>query len=505
MNFKTKKISKHKPKPLKSTEAKSHKILKIKLPIIISILIIFTLLFGIVKAMTNIDFGTFLKVAGDELQQDEYGHTNFLIIGTGNRGHDGEDLTDTIIVASLDDSKKTMTMMSIPRDLKIEDNEVGSSRINEAYYYGKHYYEDETQGFEYLISKVEELTGLSIHYWVKINFDGFTDLVDALGGIDLYVEEAIYDPYYPVEDEENPYNLYEIFEISEGMHHMDGEIALKYVRSRKTTSDFDRAERQQEVIYAIKEKALKKEVILSQQKLKNFLNALKSNIDTNIKVKEILTLGGMAADYSKENIVQRLIHDDPIKCGGLVYPDPNDAEGKFVLIPAGGYEEIEKYADLSFNYPETANENLIIYIFNGTAGYGVAGETKQVLQRYCFEVASFGNAQSQDLLETTYYYEQKYNEQGEPVDSRPKALDFFQKYIPGKENTDIPEDYLQYFENVEDPTQNILIIELGSDYVDSENYMLDYFYYIDSPTHSTNPLVNTNGAPTSDTTEHETE
>jgi LCP family protein required for cell wall assembly len=500
MNFKVKKIRKSIPKRSKPVvpkivepnvldvieatrgEAKlTKKILKIKIPILISIAIVIVLVIGIVKAVSTINFTTFLKIAGDELVTDEEGHTNFLILGTGDKNHEGADLTDTIIVASLDDENKLVNMLSVPRDLYITDEVVGSSKINEAFHYGRIYHDSEQKGLEYLKEKVEEVTGMDIHYWVKINFQGFKDLVDALGGIDVYVEEAIYDPEYPKDGTV----LYETFQISEGQHHLDGETALKYVRSRKSSSDFDRAARQQQVIYAIKEQALQTKTILDQQKVKSLLNALKSNIDTNISVKEILTMGAMAVDYSTDSITQRLIHDNPIDCGGFLYPEVYNEQ--YVLIPAGGYDIIKRYSDLVFNYPLTAHEDSVIYVLNGTAEYGVAGETKQVLQRYCFDVQGFGNTATKDLTQTTYYYTQMYDGDGEPVDSRPAALDFLQKYIPGEESTNIKEEYKEYFANAD------ILIELGSDYVNTDKYMLDEFYYINSPTHSTNPNVNFNG------------
>lgn len=501
MTFKTQKIRSNINNSNNDTDSKnpdnqpkSHKKIKIQIPIFISIAIIVLLLVGIVKAVSHINFTVFLKVAGEELQKDAYGHTNFLILGTGGVKHEGADLTDTIILASIDDENNLVTIMSIPRDFYIEDNEIGNSRINEVYYNAKQYYEDdEKKALEYVKLKIEELTGLQIQYVTKINFQGFKDLVDAIGGIDLYVEEAIYDPYYPKDGT----FLYETFSISKGVHHMDGETALKYARSRKTTSDFDRADRQQEIIYAIKEKALKTEVILDKEKLINLLNALKANIETNIQVKKMLTLGAMAKDYSQDSITQRLIHDDPTQCGGLVYPPiPEYYNNMFVLISAGGEKTIKQYIDLTFNYPQIAKENASIYILNGTKEYGVAGETKQVLKRLCLEVSEFGNSPSQDKTQTIYYYKQKYDEKGNQIDSKPKVLEFLQKYIPGKESMVIPEEYNTYFFEAD------LLIELGSDYVDSKNYLIDDFYYIDSSIYSTNPAINTNGKPnTTDTSE----
>ena len=141
--------------------------------------------------------------------------------------------------------------------------------------------------------------GIPIHYWVKIDFDGFKDLVDAIGGIDINVEKAIYDPNYP---KDGTY-LYEPFSISAGQQHLDGNTSLKYARSRYTTSDFDRADRQQQIIYAIKEKALQTETILNREKISQILESLKNNIETNITIKELLTLGSLAGDYSSDKIL----------------------------------------------------------------------------------------------------------------------------------------------------------------------------------------------------------
>jgi polyisoprenyl-teichoic acid--peptidoglycan teichoic acid transferase len=440
----------------------------ISVSVIISITIIVVLLTGIVKALSSIDFTVFLSLAGDELQEDTHGHTNFLILGTGNSDHDGADLTDTIIVASFDKENMLVTMLSIPRDLYVPDDLIGGSRINEVYFRGKRYYESSTEGLEYMKEKTEEMVGVPIHYYIKINFQGFTDLIDAIGGIDVVVEEDLYDPYYPKEDGSGGE---EVFAVSAGLHHMDGDIALKYVRSRKTTSDFDRANRQQQILYSIKDKALKTQVILSKEKIQDVLSALKKNIETNIRVKEILTLGSYAGEFNQQQVLHRLIHDDPNLCGGFLYaPSMDNYNGMFVLVPAGGFDYLHRYSDLNFNIPLAAHSDPKIQILNATPKSGIAAEAKQILQRYCFDVTGFGNAETQDKQISTYYYKQKYDEEGNEVDSRPPALDFFRKIFPGIETTDIPAEYTQYM-----ATSDILI-EIGSNYPDSENYLEDPFY-----------------------------
>ena len=486
MNFKIKKIN-NKPEPVKQEkhkEPKENKIsastieelqikhsgkkFKISLGLSVSLLIIFVLVVGIVKAMSSIDFKVFLKVAGDDLQKDAYGHTNFLILGTGNKNHEGADLTDSIMVASLDDENKLVTMVSIPRDLFIKDAQLGPEKINQIYYTAKKKFGNSSQGIDAIKQEIEKFTGVPIHYWIKINFDGFKDLVNALGGVDVTVKKSLYDPLYPKGETKG----YEVFSIAAGPQHLDGETALKYARSRETTSDFDRADRQQLIINAIKEKAIKTETILNQDKISKILDTLKENVETNISVKELLTLGAMAPDYSSDKIQHRLIHNDPSRCGGFLYNPPEALYyGMYVLVPADKMELIHKYLDLSFNLPQIGIENSKVQVLNGTKRNGAAVETKQILRRFCFNVTKFGNASNKNFTKTTYYYQQKTDKDGKVVNSRPQALDFLEKIIPGKESTEIPEEYLKagYPQNTD------IILELGTDYTDSPTYITDPF------------------------------
>ncbi|MBT7736703.1 hypothetical protein HN709_03360, partial [Candidatus Peregrinibacteria bacterium] len=143
MNFKRKKISKRLNKPVPETcaEGKTKLRISFSIPIIAAIFIIIALFVGIGKAVSDIGVTILLKAAGEELQQDAYGHTNFMVLGTGGGDHDGADLTDTIIVASLDPENNLVSMLSIPRDLYVEDAKIGDSRINETYWRAKMYYE----------------------------------------------------------------------------------------------------------------------------------------------------------------------------------------------------------------------------------------------------------------------------------------------------------------------------------------------------------------------------
>lgn len=468
MNFQTKKIRKEKPKkdkPKEEPKPKKEKKISIRINagIIGSLLIIILLFFGIAKAFSSIDFSIFLTVAGEKLEIDENGNSNFMILGSGGEEHEGADLTDSIIVVSLNHEKNSISMLSIPRDTYVTDAKVGNSRINQIYPSAQRYYGDKKQAAQHTKSVLEDMLNIPIHYWITMNFNGFVEIIDILGGIEIIVKHSIYDPYYP---KDGTY-LYEPFSIGAGLQQMDGETALKYARSRQTTSDFDRSRRQQEIIYAAKEKALKTNILFSREKINEILQSLQDNIQTNISVREILTLGGMAENYSHEDIHQFLMHDDPTRCGGFLYPPERRLySGMFVLLPAGGEKFLHKYTDLIFRHHEALGENIRIHVLNGTSRAGSAGETRTILRRFCFEVPRFGNALTKDIQETTYYYR---SHQGE--DTRPKSLDFLQTLIPGNESKDIPQEYLDMgYLNDSD-----VILELGADYTNSELYMRDPF------------------------------
>jgi len=500
MNFKTKKIRKKitrkKIKPTIKLQRKGNqrKTIKIKInPILIaSLTVILFLTLGIAKTFKSIDYSVILKTAGTELKTDGYGHTNFLILGTGGKYHDGGNLTDTIMVASIDPDNKKITMFSIPRDLYIKDDLIGNAKINENYYRAKINFDDSTKGLEHVSKKIEEITGIPIHYYVKIDFDGFKELIDVLGGIEVDVKKDIYDPQYPLD---GTYK-YQTFSIKKGIQQLDGETALKFARSRKSTSDFDRAERQQQIIFAIKEKATQSSIIFSINKIKEILQTLNKNIETNIKANEILTLGSMISDYKEDQIKHTLIHDDPTQCGGLLYtPSREYYNNMFVLIPAGGMKFIHRFADLSFNNSNITPQNTKLHILNGTPTVGIAGETKGILQRYCFNVIRYGNATNKNTEKTTYYYKQKYDENGTPTDEKPPALHFLQKIIPGKETTEIPEEYKEYIQNAD------IIIVIGKDYANSNNYIEDPFYSLPMLKTTTTEDETTTETTTTSTTE----
>jgi LCP family protein required for cell wall assembly len=220
------------------------------------------------------------------------GRTNILIIGMGGEEHSGGELTDTIIFTALDLQNTEVTMLSIPRDIWVPSLE---TKINAAYAIGV---QDSTRsGYLVLEDAVYEITNQPTHYVVGINFEGFKEIIDIIGGIDVQVERSFTDAQYPVRGRENDdcagdpdYKCrYETIHFAVGTQHMDGETALKFSRSRHAPgdegTDFARSQRQQKVIAAIKNKLASTQILLNPQKLIE----LKSVADRYIIFDEPLT------------------------------------------------------------------------------------------------------------------------------------------------------------------------------------------------------------------------
>jgi len=437
-----------------------------------SFVIILVLLYLIVKVIFSIDYKSILLSAGTELEKDESGHTNFLLIGTGDKDHDGADLTDTIMVVSFSEEKNYLSIISIPRDLQVVDPETNSIRINEVFYYAKEKNDNALEGIEHLMDVVGEIADQELHYFVKIDFSGFTEIVDALGGVDIDVKDALVDPFYPKGN-----GFYETLKISKGTHHFDGDLALKYARSRKTTSDFDRAERQQQILKAIKEKALRTDTILNSDTLSKVLDTIKDNFQTNLSTGEILTLGAIGKDFNANNIVNKVINDNPVECGGFLYAPPIMEGEAFTFMIPGDPEELPMFFDNLSHHPDAFNEYQSIYVLNGTGKSGVAAETKQVLQRYCLELAGFSNAKSTNIEKTTAYYSPiplpKEKPEDELIYKDPETLLLIKKLIPQvKFSTEMPQEYIDRGLT----NSASIILELGKDYVNSDNFLEDEFY-----------------------------
>jgi LCP family protein required for cell wall assembly len=212
---------------------------------------------------------------------------NVLLIGVGGEGHDGENLTDTIIMAEIDNLEKKINLISIPRDFLVFDEKGYFYKINAIYSFGLDKAGQEEEAILALGKYIENITGLGVDHYVKVDFEGFVRLVDTLGGVEVDVKERIYDERYP-----GPNFSYETFEVEEGYQTMDGETALKYARSRYSSEkgDLDRAARQQQIIESVSIKASKLNPVWNLNKILSLVGIFKDNVSTDFSLNSLRDL-----------------------------------------------------------------------------------------------------------------------------------------------------------------------------------------------------------------------
>ena len=247
---------------------------------------------------------------------------NILLLGIDKRQIEmGPSRTDTMIVLSIDPKSGTAGMLSIPRDLWVPIPGYGENKINVAHFIGD--WKKYPGGGPALAKKTVSYNfGFPVHYYVRLNFEGFRQIVDTIGGLDIEVPCEINDTLYPNEN----YG-YEPLHILAGLIHMDGDLALKYARTRKADSGFDRALRQQQVIIAAKDKILQLNLLPSLlSKLPELTRTLSDVIDTDMPMDEMFQLARLAGAMDMNNIKTVII-------GESMTISHTTPDGVWVLLP----------------------------------------------------------------------------------------------------------------------------------------------------------------------------
>jgi LCP family protein required for cell wall assembly len=243
---------------------------------------------------------------------------NILVMGIDQRpGSALPGRADVIMIASVDPVEREVALLSIARDLWVEIPGHGENRINSAYFYGE-FEGTEEAGPGLMKRTIEHNFGVAIDYYGTLDFECFEEIVDILGGITVDVPEAISDDRYP----DDSYGYMRIY-IPAGSQHMNGETALQYVRARHETSDFSRMRRQQQVILAMREKALRLDIIFS---LPELLPAFRDAFSTDLPGQDLLALANLATRIELEDIQLRVI-DESMTIPYIA------ADGAQVLLP----------------------------------------------------------------------------------------------------------------------------------------------------------------------------
>ena len=302
----------------------------------------------------------------------EEGRVNVLLLGIGGGNHDGATLTDTIMLASYDLKTHHVDLISVPRDLWIDQYK---AKANTLYQTGLL----QGKGLEYVQGKLSEVLGVNIGYTIRVDFSGFVRGVDLVNGVDVEVAKNFDDYEYPLEGKEEdlcgfkeaqidinkeksdklgiPEGKQKVYlgpddriatqtasldlscrfehiSFKKGQTHMDGATALKFVRSRHGNnnegSDFARSKRQQLVLEAFRDQVLSLDTLTDPQKLIALGKTFGDSISTNIPQNSYLELMALV---KRQSGVSSYVLDTEGKSPLLIHPDPLDYGGGWVLIP----------------------------------------------------------------------------------------------------------------------------------------------------------------------------
>lgn len=224
---------------------------------------------------------------------------NFLLLGSDSGSASFR--TDTLIIASVQPKAHLVTLISIPRDLFVYIPGWTMNRVNTAYMHGV-MVKYPGGGEALLKDTLLYNLGLRIDHIAKVDFEGFENIIDSLGGIDIPLVCAFTDWHIknPRRSDQDPSN-WELYTIGPGIVHMDGDLALWYARSRQRSSDFDRGRRQQEVLRAIYTRSMQLEVILHIPKL---YKEVKDAVTTDLSLNDLLNLAPLAGDLGGEHHIR---------------------------------------------------------------------------------------------------------------------------------------------------------------------------------------------------------
>jgi len=319
-----------------------------------------------------------LVTAGDrQLQGEAEDRVNILLMGIGGPGHDGPYLTDTMMVASYKPSTKQLAMISIPRDLVVDIPGYDYRKINNVLSIGRDI-KYPGGGEAMAVKVVSDLLEMPIQYYARVDFTGFEQVVDRLGGVTVNVENAFTDYQYPTLN----YG-YQTIRFQVGQQTMNGDIALKYARSRHGNSgegsDFARARRQQKILFAVKEKALSLGTLINPVKVSDLLGAIGDHSQTNMEVWEMVRLAKLVLDVNSDQVINKVIDDS---ADGLLQAETG-LGGAFILVPRDrNYEDIRFFAQQIFLIGAAEKEGAKVLVVNAGAPVTLAASTAKSLAAF---------------------------------------------------------------------------------------------------------------------------
>ena len=334
--------------------------------------------------------------------KNDNGRVNILVAGNSadDTGHDGAQLTDSIMVLSLNTNDNTALMLSIPRDTWVNIPGYGHSKINAAYVYG---------GMGLLKTVVENTTGLNIHYTALVNYTAFRDLVNAVGGITITIKSSdprgIYDPSLDYTTR----NCCSLAKYPNGPVTLNGKQALNLARARGDAygsygfpdADYTRTLHQRQMLLAIKDKASTTAVIANPLKVSQLVDAVGNNVKTDLQLNEMEALYYYGKKIDDSKIDSYNVRD--LKGSGTPMLVGDMIDGQSAQIPAAGiddFSDIQSQIQYLFSATPVQKENAAVVVLNATSTVGLAAQQATKLNEAGLSVLAHTDA-STNQAQTT--------------------------------------------------------------------------------------------------------
>ncbi len=328
-------------------------------------LIIVLVLIGI--SIPYVFNGEFSRISGGPFSDSKI---NILAVGYDSDVN-GATRADTIILISLDVETNEAGIVFLPRDTYINLADKNFTKLNSSHVYG---------GIELTQETVEDLLSVNIDYYLETDFQGFEQIIDRLGGVDIYVEKNL---HYV----DKAGGLY--INIDSGQQNLSGEEALKYVRYRDLRGDIGRIERQQKFIDAVLKKALSPTVI---PKLPGIISEINSTVNTNIPLKDVSPFLSVAKEINLSQVESKMLPGEAKYINEISYWVPDMQETEIMV------------ENLIKNKSYINNQKYQLTVLNGLGKAGVAGETAELLKNYGFKIENISNADNYNYQRSIIKY-----------------------------------------------------------------------------------------------------
>ena len=330
---------------------------------------------------------TLLKGEGD-------GRVNILLLGIGGAGHEAPDLTDTMLLLSVDPVNNTAALLSVPRDMwvKMPVNYFGANqKINAAYSSGKYHYMGKVDssnsnasaveaGFSAVDQTIGSVLGINVNYHVLVDFQAFRQAIDTVGGVTIDVKDQLYDPTMAWENGNNSVLA------APGVQVMDGKKALLYARSRETSSDFARSERQRQIILGLKDKVLSAGTLSNPAKIDGLMNAFGDNVYSDLSTQGAQRLYTIMKKVNNSKISSIGLAEAPSK-----FVTTDHVGSISVVRPVAGfdnYSAIQAYVRSQLVDGYIAKENVPVALYGATTASASAQVVE--LKTYGYNITAAG-------------------------------------------------------------------------------------------------------------------